>query len=210
MPSFRTLDHVDVNGKRVLVRVDLNVPIERRQGHRRDPHRAHGADHHRDRRQGRQGDPALPFRPAEGPRSEGRSLTPVADEVARRHRAAGLVRRGLRRRAGRGRGRRARSRRRPAAWRTPASTRARKRTTRPSSRSWPRSATSMSTTRFSAAHRAHASTEGLARKLPAYAGRSHAGRARRARARRWTRRSVRWPRSSAAPRSPPSSTCSAT
>jgi phosphoglycerate kinase len=26
--SFRTLDHVDVKGKRVLVRVDLNVPVE--------------------------------------------------------------------------------------------------------------------------------------------------------------------------------------
>ena len=31
---------------------------------------------------------------------------------------------------------------------------------------------------FSVAHRAHASTEGLAHRLPAYAGRSHAGRAR--------------------------------
>ena len=28
MPNFRTLDNVDVNGKRVLVRVDLNVPME--------------------------------------------------------------------------------------------------------------------------------------------------------------------------------------
>jgi phosphoglycerate kinase len=28
MSAFRTLDHVDVKGKRVLVRVDLNVPIE--------------------------------------------------------------------------------------------------------------------------------------------------------------------------------------
>ncbi len=28
MKSFRTLDHVDVKGKRVLVRVDLNVPVE--------------------------------------------------------------------------------------------------------------------------------------------------------------------------------------
>src|SRR3569623_3841108 len=26
--SFRTLDHVDVKGKRVLVRVDLNVPVD--------------------------------------------------------------------------------------------------------------------------------------------------------------------------------------
>ncbi|MDP2297687.1 MAG: phosphoglycerate kinase, partial [Pseudolabrys sp.] len=26
--TFRTLDHVDVKGKRVLMRVDLNVPYE--------------------------------------------------------------------------------------------------------------------------------------------------------------------------------------
>ena len=28
MTSFRTLDQADVNGKRVLLRVDLNVPME--------------------------------------------------------------------------------------------------------------------------------------------------------------------------------------
>src|SRR5690554_62871 len=28
MQGFRTLDHVDVKGKRVLLRVDLNVPVE--------------------------------------------------------------------------------------------------------------------------------------------------------------------------------------
>src|SRR5689334_19929486 len=28
MTTFRTLDHVDVQGKRILVRVDLNVPVE--------------------------------------------------------------------------------------------------------------------------------------------------------------------------------------
>ena len=41
---------------------------------------------------------------------------------------------------------------------------------------------------FSAAHRAHASTEGLAHLLPAYAGRAHAGRARAPRRRRSRRR----------------------
>ena len=62
---------------------------------------------------------------------------------------------------------------------------------------------------FSAAHRAHASTEGLAHELPAYAGRSHAGRTRGAGARRWKlRQRPVWP-SSAAPRSRPSSICSA-
>src|ERR1051325_3772470 len=28
MPNFRTLDDIDVRGKRVLLRVDLNVPME--------------------------------------------------------------------------------------------------------------------------------------------------------------------------------------
>ncbi|HLA01982.1 MAG TPA: phosphoglycerate kinase, partial [Aestuariivirga sp.] len=28
MPAFRTLDDVDVSGKRVIIRLDLNVPIE--------------------------------------------------------------------------------------------------------------------------------------------------------------------------------------
>src|ERR1044071_7683093 len=28
MTAFRTLDHADVKGKRVLMRVDLNVPVE--------------------------------------------------------------------------------------------------------------------------------------------------------------------------------------
>ena len=64
--SFRTLDDVDVKGKRVLLRVDLNVPMEN--GRVTDATRLErvGADHHRDRRQGRQGDPAGAFRPAEG------------------------------------------------------------------------------------------------------------------------------------------------
>ncbi|HXY90183.1 MAG TPA: phosphoglycerate kinase, partial [Xanthobacteraceae bacterium] len=29
MPGFRTLDEADVRGKRVLIRVDLNVPMEK-------------------------------------------------------------------------------------------------------------------------------------------------------------------------------------
>ena len=62
---------------------------------------------------------------------------------------------------------------------------------------------------FSAAHRAHASTEGLAHKLPAL---MPGGRCRRS-SRRCSSRSaiprVRWRRSSAAPKCRPSSNCSA-
>ena len=63
---------------------------------------------------------------------------------------------------------------------------------------------------FSAAHRAHASTEGVAHRLPALRRPADAGRARGARQGARQSRSGRWRRSSAAPRSRPSSTCSAT
>ena len=60
---------------------------------------------------------------------------------------------------------------------------------------------------FSAAHRAHASTEGLAHKLPAYAGRAMQ-KELEALEPRSAIRSARSRRSSAAPRCRPSSTCS--
>ena len=44
MPAFNTLDDLDVDGKRVVIRVDLNVPIENGEVTRRHAHRAHGAD----------------------------------------------------------------------------------------------------------------------------------------------------------------------
>ena len=59
---------------------------------------------------------------------------------------------------------------------------------------------------FSAAHRAHASTEALAHRLPAYAG-EQMRRSWTRWTRRWATRSGRCWASSAAPRSPPSSTC---
>jgi phosphoglycerate kinase len=63
---------------------------------------------------------------------------------------------------------------------------------------------------FSAAHRAHASTEGVARLLPACAGPHHAGRAGPRSKRRSATRSARSSPLSAARRSPPRSTCSPT
>jgi phosphoglycerate kinase len=62
---------------------------------------------------------------------------------------------------------------------------------------------------FSAAHRAHASTEGLAHKLPAYAGRSMERELEALQAALGAPAS-RWRRSSAARRSRPSSMCSPT
>ena len=127
----------------------------------------------RDRRQGRQGDPARPFRPAEGQARAG--------IVAR----AGRCRRCRRCSAGRspspttasapkaeGRGRGDEGRRRPAPGEHPL----------PHGRREERSGLRRSACAklgdiyvndaFSAAHRAHASTEGLAHLLPAYAGRA--------------------------------------
>ena len=63
---------------------------------------------------------------------------------------------------------------------------------------------------FSAAHRAHASTEGLAHKLPAYAGRAMQEELDALTLALGNRRCARWRRSSAAPRFRASSSCSAT
>ena len=71
MPNFRTLDSADLSGKRVLLRVDLNVPMENGKVtdatriERVAPTISEIAD------KGGKVDPARAFRPPEGPRSEG-------------------------------------------------------------------------------------------------------------------------------------------
>ena len=121
------------------------------------------------------------FRPAEGASIPKYSLKPVAAELAESHRHAGRLRRRLHRpEAPRPRSRRC-SRARSCAWRTRASTRRKRRTIRASCDSSPQLGDIYVNDAFSAAHRAHASTEGLAHKLPGLRRPRHAGRARSAR-----------------------------
>ena len=71
MTAFRTLDQADLKGKRVLVRVDLNVPMEN--GRVTDATRIERVvpTIREIAEKGGEGHPPRPFRPAEGARSEG-------------------------------------------------------------------------------------------------------------------------------------------
>ena len=71
MADIRTIDDLDVAGKRVLVRVDFNVPMKDGKVTEHDPHRPHRAVAAGARRQGRQGDHPQPPRPAEGQEEPG-------------------------------------------------------------------------------------------------------------------------------------------
>ena len=97
--SFRTLDDVDVKGKRVLLRVDLNVPMEN--GRVSDATRLERVAPTITEISGKGGkvDPARAFRPAQGTRCQG--LAEAGRRSARESdQETGRVRRGLRRRAG--------------------------------------------------------------------------------------------------------------
>ena len=96
--AWKTLDDMDLTGKVVLTRVDINVPVEDGQGHRRDPDRAHRADGPGHPGEGRQAGAARALRPAEGQGRAGDE--PERDAAGARGgaRPAGRLRRGLRRR----------------------------------------------------------------------------------------------------------------
>ena len=205
---FRTLDDADVSGKRVLLRVDLNVPIE---NGRSPTRRASSASPSTIREIADKGGKVILLahfgRPKGGP-NEAYSLKPVAAavaEVVKRPVAfaddcigAGRRRRGRRMKNGdillleNTRFHKGEEKNDPALVEELA-----------------KLGDLYVNDAFSAAHRAHASTEGLAHKLPAYRRPRDAGGARGADDRARQRRSGRSRRSSAAPRSRPSSSCSA-
>ena len=191
MPKFLTLDDIDPAGKTVLLRADLNVPMQGRQGQRRDPDRAPGADHpasscdkgarvvvmsHFGRPKG--SEPAL-------------SLAPVVPALSQRAgRAHRRVRRGLHRPDGAGGGARAGARRGRAAGKSALPRGEKRRTIRASRRA-----------RGARRHLCQRRVLGRASRpcldrgdrasSAGGAGPADAGRARGARARRSRRRSVR-------------------
>ena len=153
---------LDLRGKRVFIRADLNVPQDDGRDHRRHPHPRVGA-----------GDRALP----EGGRGGDGDLAPGAAD-RRRAQARGLA--GADRRSGWPSCSAARCRwcatgstaaraRRPARWccsRTAASTRARRRTTTRSRARWPKLCDIYVKDAFGTAHRAEATTHGMAKYAP--------------------------------------------
>ena len=170
MKSFRTLDDVDLKGKRVLVRVDLNVPMEN--GRVTDATRLERVAPTITEISDKGGKVILL---AHFGRPKGRdpkeSLKPVADGAVEGHQEAGRLRRRLHRRGRRKGGRRDEGRRHPVLENT--------RFHKEEEKNDPAFVAELAklgdiwvNDAFSAAHRAHASTEGLGHKLPAYAGRT--------------------------------------
>ena len=139
--------------------------------HRSHAHRPRRANHHRAHGGWRAGDCDVPFRPAQGRVVPEMSLRPLL----RPWPTPLAVKRSPSPRIASGRRRRRWSTVWPTAgsrcWRTCAFTPVRRAMTQVSAMLWRPWAISTSAGAFSAAHRAHASTDGLARRLPAAAGR---------------------------------------
>ena len=136
MPSVRTIDDIDVAGKRVLVRVDFNVPMK--DGKVTDTTRI-------DRTvpslkelagQGREGDRPQPPRPAERQEKPGIHAEAGGRRARRGARQAGGVRAGLHRSGSEEGGGRAEARRVRHAGKRPLLPRGREERRRSSRRSW--------------------------------------------------------------------------
>ena len=119
MTSFKTLDDVNVSGKRVLLRVDLNVPME--EGRVSDATRIERVLPTIREIADKGGKVILlaHFGRPKGAPNEEDSLRPVAARGRRPARAPGGFRQRLRRRAGGASGRRDEGRRRAAARKHP-------------------------------------------------------------------------------------------
>ena len=168
--SKASVRDAEVKGRRVLVRVDFNVPLAGRRGRRRHADPGGAADDRTAARTRRRAGPRLPPRPS---RRQGR---PGALDGAGRRAPRGAARDRGEAGAGGDRGRRRPALRRASARatcccsRTPASSRGRPRTTRSWPKASPRLADLYVNDAFGAAHRAHATTEGVAHHIPGYAG----------------------------------------
>ena len=162
----------EVAGRRVLVRVDFNVPLDERRGRRRHADPGGAADDRAAARARRRAGPRLPPRAAQGQARPG-----ALDGAGRPSGSAELL--GAEVQQAPGGGRRASVERMAgglgpgrgaAAREQSASSRARPRTTRSWPKRWRELADLYVNDAFGAAHRAHATTEGVAHHLPAYAG----------------------------------------